>query len=173
MRGFMVAQVSLFTGVEGEGFAEARQALEDLNKGKRGPYNKVPKPKHTDNNWEYLRKLQKQLANFLDVPYFFDRDEVFSFSKGRIKAWICVYEEEPYEYEGKEYIGESFKVREAEIVGAENFDLETRLELHQELINDLENGVTLDKAVDNIQVKIQEHKQTIGDFAQWLKRHRF
>lgn len=169
----MVAQVSLFTGVEGEGFAEARQALEDLNKGKRGPYNKVPKPKHTDNNWEYLRKLQKQLANFLDVPYFFDRDEVFLFSNNRIKAWTYIYEEGPYEYQGKIYEGESFKVREAEIVGAENFDLETRLELHQELINDLENGVTLDKAADNIQVKIQEHKQTIGDFAQWLKKHRF
>ena len=167
----MVAEViSLFTGVKG--FEDYQQAVEDLNKGKRGHYNKVPKPKHTENNWEYLKRLHKQLANFLDVPYFFDRDEVFLFSKGRIKAWIYVYEEEPYEYEGKEYIGESFKVREAEIVGAENFDLETRLELHQALINDLENGVTLDKAVDNIQVMIQEHKQTMGDFAQWLKRHR-
>lgn len=167
----MVAEViSLFTGVEG--FEDYQKAVEDLNKGKRGHYNKVPKPKHTDNNWEYLRRLHKQLANFLDVPYFFDRDEVFLFSKGRIKAWIYVYEEEPYEYEGKEYIGESFKVREAEIVGAENFDIETRLELHQALINDLENGVTLDKAVDNIQVMISKHKQTMGDFAQWLKRHR-
>jgi hypothetical protein len=168
----MVAQVSLFTGVEGDSFNEARAALEELNKGKRGHYNKIPKPKHTDNNWEYLRCLHKQLSNFLDVPYFFDRDEVFLFSKGRIKAWIYVYNDEPYEYEGNEYEGEAFKVREAEIVGAENFDIETRLQLHQELINDLENGVTLDKAVDNIQEKIQKHKQRIGDFAQWLKRHR-
>lgn len=169
----MVAQVSLFTGVEGDSFKEARAALEELNKGKRGHYNKdYTKPKHTDNNWEYLRCLQKQLANFLDVPYFFDRDEVFLFSKGRIKAWIYVYNDEPYEYEGNIYEGEVFKVREAEIVGAENFDIETRLQLHQELINDLENGVTLDKAVDNIQEKIQKHKHRIGDFAQWLKRHR-
>lgn len=170
----MVAQVSLFTGVEGEGFAEARQALEELNKGKRGSYNKVPKPKHTDNNWEYLRELQKKLANFLDVPYFFDRDEVFLFSNNRIKAWTYVYTEEPYVYKGEEYIGESFKVREAEIVGAENYDIETRLELHKALVEDLENDVTLDKAVDNIQERLKEleYKHRRGDFAQWLKKHR-
>lgn len=170
----MVAQVSLFTGVEGEGFEEARQALEDLNKGKRGFYNKVPKPKHTANNWEYLRELQRQLANFLDVPYFFDRDEVFYFSNNRIKAWTYVYDEESYTYEGQEYEGEAFKVREAEIVGAENFNIETRLYLHQHLINDLENGVTLDKAVDNIQPRLNELKyiHKIGDFAQWLKQYR-
>lgn len=173
MRGFMVAEVvSLFTGVPG--FEMAQQALEELNKGKRGHYNKVPKPKHTENNWEYMRGLYKQLANFLDVPYFFDRSEVFLFSHNRIKAW-CLYDnEEPYEYEGKEYDGEVIKIREAEIVGAENYDLETRISLHQELINYLEDGLTLDEAVDNIQAKLREleTKYRMGDFAQWLKRHR-
>lgn len=170
----MVAQVSLFTGVDGEGFEEARQALEELNKGKRGFYNKVPKPKHTDNNWEYLRELQRQLANFLDVPYFFDRDEVFLFSNNRIKAWVYVYSDESYEYEGKEYEGEAFKVREAEIVGTENYHIEERLYLHQQLINYLENGVNLDDAVDLIQCKLLEleYKYKTGDFAQWLKKHR-
>ena len=166
----MVAQVSLFTGISG--FEEAEKALEDLNKGKRGHYNKVYKPKHTENNWEYLKQLQRQLANFLDVPYFFDRDEVFLFSHNRIKAWLSVYTDEGYEYEGKEYEGDNFKIREAEIVGAENFNIDVRLELHKKLIEDLEYGITLDKAVDNIQIMIQEHTQTMGDFAQWLKKHR-
>ena len=170
----MVAQVSLFEGIEGEGFAEARQALEDLNKGKRGHYNKVPKPDHTDNNWEYLRRLQTQLANFLDVPYFFDRDEVFLFSNNRIKAWIYVYDEEPYEYQGETYPGEQFKVREAEIVGSEKYTIEERLYLHQQLIDYLENGIKLDDAVDSIQSELLElnYKYKIGDFAQWLKKHR-
>lgn len=169
----MVAQVSLFTGVDG--FEDAKKAFEELNKGKRGHYNKdYTKPKVTENNWEFLNRLHKQLANFLDVPYFFNRDEVFLFSNGRIKASCLVYTEETYEYQGQEYEGEAFKVREAEIVGIENYDIETRLELHKQLISDLEDGVTLDKAVDKIEERIKELKEQYktGDFAQWLKRYR-
>lgn len=168
----MVAQVSLFTGVEG--FEDAEKALEELNKNKRGHYNKVPKPEHTENNYEYLRRLQTQLANFLDVPYFFNRDEVFLFADGRIKAECLVYTDEPYEYYGEQYEGEVFKIREAEIVGTENYSIETRLELHQTLINNLEDGITLDKAVDNIQGRLDKLKEQhkIGEFAKWLKKHR-
>lgn len=86
----MVAQVSLFTGVEG--FEEAQEALEELNKGKRGFYNKVPKPKHTDNKWEQMRRLYAHLADFLDVPRFqLKEDGVFLFAGGKIKAWCYIY----------------------------------------------------------------------------------
>ena len=169
----MVAEVvSLFTGLPG--FEIAQQALEELNKGKRGHYNKVPKPKRTENKWEYMRGLYKQLANFLDVPYFFNEDKVFLFSYNRIKA-RCLYDDgSAYEYEGKTYEGEVIKIREAEIVGTENYDIDTRISLHQELINYLEDGFNLDDAVDNIQDKLRELKERhkTGEFAQWLKRHR-
>ena len=170
----MVAQVSLFTGIDGEGFEEARQALEELNKGKRGHYNKdYTKPKVTDNKWQNLRSLQMQLANFLEVPYFFSEDEVFLFCNGRIKAWLSVYTEEEYTYQGVSYTGEAFKIREAEITGVDRLDIDTRLQLHKELVEDLENGTTLEKAVDSINIKLNELEyQKLGEFALWLRKHR-
>lgn len=168
----MVAQVTLFTGVEG--FEDYQKAVEDMNKGKRGHYNKIPKPKHTDNEWQNMKLLYKQLANFLDIPHFYDRDAVYYFSDNRIKAWCFQYTEEEYEYQGITYTGEEFKTREAEIVGSENYDLETRISLHKELISYLEEGVTLDNAVDKIQPRLKELQELhkLGEFAQWLRRHR-
>lgn len=169
----MVAQViSLFTGVEG--FEVAQKAVEELNKGKRGPYNKVPKPKHTDNNYQYVKLLYKHLANFLDVPHFYDRDAVYLFSNNRIKAWCFQYTEEEYEYEGITYTGEEFKTREAEIVGTENYDLETRISLHKALIDYLEDGYTMEESLNKLQPRLDELKELhkTGDFAKWLKKHR-
>lgn len=169
----MVAQISLFTGAEG--CEDARKALEELNKGKRGHYNKDhTKPKHTDNDWQYVKLLYKQLANFLDVPYFYDRDAVFYFSHNRIKAWCYQYTEEEYTYQGETFKGEEFKIREAEIVGAENYDLETRISLHKELIGYLEDGIKLDEAVDMIQnrLKLLKELHKTGEFAKWLQKYR-
>lgn len=89
----MVGSVSLFDGIEG--FEEAQKALEELNKSKRGPYNKVPKPKHTDNEWEQLRKLYSHLADFLDLPRFqVKEDGVFLFAGGKIRGWCSIYNQE-------------------------------------------------------------------------------
>ena len=94
----MVAEIiSLFTGVKG--FEEAQQALEELNKGKRGHYNKdYNKPKPTNNKWEYMRSLYAHLADFFEVPRFQLReDEEFLFAGGKIRAWCFVYKEEDEE----------------------------------------------------------------------------
>lgn len=98
----MVAEIiSLFTGVKG--FEEAQQALEELNKGKRGHYHKEPKPKHTENKWEYMRALYAHLADFFEVPRFQLReDEEILFAGGKIKAWCFVYKEEDEENDLRE-----------------------------------------------------------------------
>ena len=166
-------QQTLFAGQEG--FEVAQKAFEELNKGKRGFYNKdYTKPKHTDNEYNRAKLLYKQLANFLDIPYFYNSDAVYYFSQKRIKAWCYQYTEEDYEYEHKLYKGEEFKTREAEIVGTENLDISTRIRLHQKLIEYLEDNIKLDEAVDMIQneLKLIKERYKLGDFALWLKKHR-
>lgn len=89
----MVAQISLFANA-GDEFRDARQMVEDLNRGKRGHYNKVPKPKHTENKWEYMRTLYARLAAFFETPIpnmELKEDTVLNFADGRIRVWCFVY----------------------------------------------------------------------------------
>lgn len=69
---------------------------------------------------------------------------------------------------------EEFTIIEAEIAGTENYDLDTRIMLHQELIDHLENGDSIDVALTKLQPKLKalEDLHKTGEFAQWLKRHR-
>ena len=69
---------------------------------------------------------------------------------------------------------ENFKVIEAEIVGTEKYDIDTRIELHKELLEYLENGDSIEIALTKLEPKLKylEELHKMGEFAQWLKRHR-
>ena len=170
----VLSQQTLFTGQEG--FEKAQEAFEELNKGKRGFYHKdYTKPKHTDNPWEEIKQIYANIANYLDVPRFqLKEDEVLLFAEGRIRAWCFHYTDDAYTYEGNIYTGEEFNIIEAEIVGTEKYDLQTRLKLHKEFLNLLEDGNTLEQSISSIQGKLKEleEKNKMGDFALWLKKHR-
>lgn len=69
---------------------------------------------------------------------------------------------------------ENFKVIEAEIAGTEKYDIDTRIELHKELLEYLENGDSIEVALSKLEPKLKhlEELYKMGEFAQWLKRHR-
>lgn len=69
---------------------------------------------------------------------------------------------------------EQFNVIEAEIVGTENYDIDTQIMLHEELIGYLEDGDNIEVALSKLQPKLKalEELHKTGEFAQWLKRHR-
>lgn len=168
------SQQTLFAGQEG--FEEAQKAFEDLNKGKRGFYNKdYTKPKHTDNPWEEMRKIYAEIANFFDVPRFqLKDDEVLLFENGKIRAWCFHYDNEAYPYGDEIFTGEDFDIIEAEIVGTEKYNLQTRLSIHKEFLDNLISGKSIQQSILEISDKLKEleERNKIGDFALWLKKHR-
>lgn len=142
---------NLFTGVEG--FEEFDQAIKDIESKKRGPYKTKQFKPIVLSVYQQMDALYSKLANYLPLPLFSNEEAVFLF--GGIKAWYTVYTQQEYEYENQIFTGEIFKIKHAEIIGTENLSIEKRIELHQEFLELLHNGVQLEEAMKIMQPKIK------------------
>lgn len=142
---------NLFTDVEG--FEEYDKIVKEKESKKRGPYKfKAFKPTVLS-VYQQMDNLYVQLANYLPQPLFCDEEAVFTYDD--VKVWYMVYTDEDYEHENEIFTGEPFKIYCAEIIGTENLPIEKRIEVHQELLNILSDGVQLKEAVSIIQPKIK------------------
>lgn len=158
----MTAQIlSLFTDENGqprEGFEKQAEIYTAKMKAKRGPYNKAPK-EEVLNPYLELQRIQMQLAAFLptDTPSILEQteDTVFFCAGDKIKVYYEVYNGEPYEYEGETFTDEPEKIMLTELTGTETLHITDRLSLHNALLQFLCVGVELNKAVNDLQPKIE------------------
>lgn len=145
---------NLFTGVEG--FEEYDKIIKEKESKKRGPYKFKEFKPSVLSLYQQMDNLYAQLANYLPQPLFCDEEAVFTYDN--IRVWYMVYTNEDYEYEDEIFTGEPFKIYCAELIGTENFPIEKRIEVHQELLNFLSDGVKLEEAVSIMQFKIKALK---------------
>lgn len=55
--------------------------------------------------------------------------------------------------------GDFFQYREAEIIGSELLDVEDRITLHKQLLNDLRGGVTIDIAITRVKPLLEDMRK--------------
>lgn len=160
-----VTNLSLFTGQEG--FEHLEKIVQEHEGRKRGTYNK----KFATNDYiqlalifvslvdpnTYLNEIYSLIAHkYFSRPSMSNDETVFSF-KG-IRIYYMVYEAGEYDYFGNIYQGESFQVFQAEIIGTENLLINDRISLHTKLLEYLDEGVELKKAVELVQPDITRIK---------------
>lgn len=160
-------------------FEQYDKMIKDIQKSKRGPYQKHNKP-IIYNPYTEIKDLYRKLADFLPMPLFSSEKEVFHFPG--VTAWYMQYYIEEYEYidakfkdeENGTFLGEDFKVVEVEITGTENFDLYDRIELHKELIAYLAQGISLENAIAMLQPSFNriQLKYKTKELTQWLRELR-
>lgn len=162
--------VNLFSEVEG--FEEADELVQSLNARKRGCYHTKPKVIEY-NPYIHMQKLYSQLASFLPIPLFLNEEAVFDYNG--VKGWYLLYDPEQYEYKNEIFEGEQFNVIEAEITGTENLNITDRIQLHEKLINLLQQRVELNNAIKLVQQDVKElqKKYEISEFSQYLRQIKY
>lgn len=154
-------RVSLFSGVEGfEHYDDMAQKVKYKRVHFKTPtYTKVySNDKDIDGNiltedthiWGKMTKLYSTLANFF--PIFFTNIEPSSegegyktYDFGMVRVWDLSYFPEKYTYQRKEYLGQDFKVLEAEVIGTEDLNIDERLFIHENLLELLEEGYRIEQ----------------------------
>lgn len=125
---------------------------------KRGPYNKH---KLRDiNSWEVMSQCYRELGNYCPVPLFNAESSVLE--NNGLRLWCEVYTSELYSYFDKEYLGEDFKILEAEIIGTESMPIEWRLFLHLTLLDFLKDGFNLNDIMPYIYRLIELNKKGLA-----------
>lgn len=127
----------------------------------RGHYNKKPKEVQKLNPYLELSQVRVRLANYLPVPLMADIQECTTF--GHFNLWYLHYTNEEYQYEGEIYRGEEFKIIEAELIGTERFNIDTRLYLHKKLFELINTGVTIHEAAEKLQEEIKKLRLENGE----------
>lgn len=153
--------LSLFTDEGGnprKGFEEVFLIKQEHDARKRGPYNKTPKIEAISPYLE-LQQIRSRLGAFMpeNTPQLLEqtKDAVFCCADNKINVYYEIYDGQSYEYEGETYSDEPEKIMLVDLAGTENFYITDRIALHKELLENLEDGVELNKAVRMIQPKIQ------------------
>lgn len=161
----VVTNLSLFTGQEG--FEHLEKIVQEHESRKRGSYNKkFATDKYIqlililstliDPN-TYLNEIYSLLAHkYFARPSITEPETVFSFEG--IRIYYMVYEAGEYEYFGEKFEGEPFQEFQAEIIGTENLLINDRIRVHTKLLEHLDKGVELKKAVELVQPEITRIK---------------
>lgn len=164
----MSQQVSLFeTNTEMEKLR--KEALKSKRSRFKNPtYVKFYKEDtHTDGSstdsiikYGRMNQLYSQLANYFPFPLAFEKerysqvvsmdDDGWYIDTGIVRTYKIAYKKEKYTHRGddgviREYEGEEFFLNFAEIIGSEDFGINERLFLHEELIKCLEEGYPIEK----------------------------
>ncbi len=157
--------LSLFTDERGQpiaGCEEAARIKQEHDARKRGTYNKTPKVEPISPYLE-LQQIQLRLGAFMpkNTPLLLEQSEdaVFCCADNKINVYYEVYDGQSYEYEGETYTDEPEKMMLVDLASTENFYITDRIALHKELLEILEQGVELNKAVSIMQPKIAALQQ--------------
>lgn len=104
----------------------------------------------------YLDFLYSAIANFVPrTNNLFDKIDTVYLFHNSIRVWLEFYETKPFFYEGEEFEGEEFCIKNAELVGSENLTLLDRILLHEELYKLLSEGRDLAEVAEIMQPKIK------------------
>lgn len=102
-------------------------------------------------------------------PYFYEYDYINVAYIPTFIEWLRIGLELPFntticlalytllKYEYCE--GDFFQYREAEIIGSELLDVEDRITLHKQLLNDLRGGVTIDIAITRVKPLLEDMRK--------------
>ena len=159
-------KITIFTGKHKIGDDLAQKV-----KSKRIHYTDTKKHKNYENdkidgqvvindidNYERLTACYQQLANIYPVfaqqslfaqsnigTLYYEDEEVVAYDYGLIRTWLNKYYKEWYWYQGKQYLGQEFEARTAEIIGTEDLNIQERLYIHETVLEMLEDGYNIDQ----------------------------
>lgn len=104
----------------------------------------------------YLDFLYSAISNFVQIGNdFFKKVDTESLFHNQLRVWLEFYEAKPFFYEGEEFEGEEFFIKNTELIGTENLSLLDRILLHEEFYKLLSDGIDLKDAAEIMQPKIQ------------------
>lgn len=104
-------------------------------------------------NENYFYEYDYFNKNYLDT--FIDFIRFGLIANYTVKICLALYTLLKYEY----CEGEFFQYRQAEIIGSELLDVEDRITLHKQLLNDLRGGVTIDIALTRIKPLLEDMRK--------------
>lgn len=159
------SKLTLFSGQVG--FEQLEQIVQEHEARKRGTYNKkFATNEHIQftlilaqliNPYTYLHMIYSHIAQkYFSRPFMSKDETVFNFNG--IRIYYMVYESGEYEYFRKKYEGEEFQEFQAEIIGTENLLVNDRIDVHNKLLEYLDHGIELKKAVELVQSEITRIK---------------
>ena len=103
----------------------------------------------------YLDFLYSAISNFTPAENsLFEKTNTTLILDGT-RVWLEFYEAKPFFYEGEEFEGEEFFIKNTELIGTENLSLLNRILLHEELYQMLLDGTELKTAVEVLQPKVK------------------
>ena len=105
--------------------------------------------------WGRMQEVYKQIANYFCKMHPKEIEEI----DGIIRVWHEEYEREIYQYKGKAFKGQHFKVATAEVIGSEDMRADKRLKLHEDVLKMLRNGKDLQCIKDYCQNEIRRDKE--------------
>lgn len=104
-------------------------------------------------NENYFYEYDYFNENYLDT--FIDFIKFGLITNYTVTICLALYTLLKYEY----CEGEFFQYREAEIIGSELLDVEDRITLHKQLLNDLRGGVTIELAITRIKPLLEDMRK--------------
>lgn len=170
--GMVDVAANLFTGQEG--FEELDNIVKLKESRKRGKYNKEVKTNNRYqfllilsqliNPYTYLQEILKTIAiQYVPMPFLSKEETAFEYYG--LTVWYSVYDSATYTYfdttTGITEIcnDEEFQIFEAELIGTETMLISDRLALHTKLLVYLDEGVSLEYAVNLVKPEIERIKR--------------
>ena len=111
------------------------------------------------NNWRTLRGLAVELYQLCGFMPF---GSIESVTQCGITVWHETHHREPYEHQGKLYIGQEFEHYEAEVTGTELLPVLYRIKIYEEVISRLKQGLSLEQTMQEVKPIIEGIKEALN-----------
>lgn len=114
---------------------------------KRGCYKTKPRKRAPNVNlYAQMAYYYQALGSYFDIK----SDVDITFDLGYFRIWFTIYTNEIYEYQGLKFEGICDKIKEAEVAGTENWNIEKRVQYYKRLFDIISNNETPMEAVEKL-----------------------